>query len=80
MKKILILNQDKDSLYNIDTMGSVDTRGRDISVSDDIYKNSGVIIATYQTEERAREVFLELIEKLDNSNDTQNLIYKMPEK
>ena len=58
---MIILNQDKDSLYNFNNVKSIDVLSNEIYLTDDILADEGTRIAIYKTEERAKEVLQEFV-------------------
>lgn len=60
---MIILSQDKDSLYNFNNVKSIDVLYNEIFITDDILADTGTRIAIYKTEERAKEVLQEIIKK-----------------
>lgn len=58
---MIIISQDKKSIYNFDNIKSIDVLENEIFLTDDILEDSGVNIAEYKTEERAKEVLQEII-------------------
>ena len=64
---MIILNQDKDSLYNFNNVKSIDVLGNEIYLTDDILADEGTRVAIYKTEERAKEVLQEIIERYEHT-------------
>ena len=58
---MIIVSQDKDSLYNFNNVKSIDVLNNEIFITDDILADEGARIAIYKTEERAKEVLQEII-------------------
>lgn len=58
---MIIVNQDRTSIYNFNNIKSIDVIEDTINVTDNILSNSGMEIAKYKTEERAKEVLEEII-------------------
>ena len=58
---MIIVSQDKKSIYNFNNVKSIDIVRNEIYITDDILADSGVCIAKYATEERAKEVLREII-------------------
>ena len=65
---MLILSQDKKSIYNFNNIKSVDVIENEVYITDDILADTGTLIGYYQTEERAKEVLQEMIEFLDRKS------------
>ena len=63
---MLILSQDKKSIYNFDNIKSIDIVKNGIYITDDILMDEGAEIGEYATEERANEVLQEISERLEN--------------
>lgn len=66
---MIIVSQDKKSIYNFDNIKSIDIVKNEVFITDDILADdiladAGTRIAKYTTEERAKEVLQEIIEKL----------------
>lgn len=60
---MIVVSQNKKSIYNFDNVKSIDILGNEIYISDDILSDMGACIANYETEERAKEVLKEIIKK-----------------
>lgn len=58
---MIIVSQDKKSIYNFDNIKSIDIVENEIYITDDILMNEGAKIGEYATEERAKEVLQEII-------------------
>ena len=58
---MIIVSQDKKSIYNFDNIKSIDIVKNEIYITDDILINEGARIGEYDTEERAKEVLQEII-------------------
>lgn len=56
---MVILSQNKKSLFNLDNIKSIDVLDNEIYISDD-FVTFDVCIAKYETEERAKEVLREI--------------------
>lgn len=63
---MIIVSQDKDSLYNFDNVKSIDVLNNEIFITDDILADKGTRIAIYKTEERAKEVLQEIVKVYAN--------------
>lgn len=72
---MIIVSQDKKTIYNFDNVKSIDVLENEIYIADDILANEGARIAEYATEKRAKEVLQEIIERYTNWN---NLVYGQP--
>lgn len=72
---MIIVSQDKKSIYNFDNIKSIDIVKNGIYITDDILMDEGAEIGEYATEERAKEVLQEIIERYTNWN---NLVYGQP--
>lgn len=84
---MVIVNQDKTGIYNFDNIKSIDVVENEVNITDDILSNKGMVIGTYETEKRAKEVLQEIVGKykqynLDDNKSVTTLpkIYTMPEK
>lgn len=58
---MIIVSQDKKSIYNFDNIKSIDIVENEIYITDDILMDEGAKIGEYATEERAKEVLQEII-------------------
>lgn len=85
---MIIVSQDRKSIYNFDNVKSIDILGNEIYIADDILADEGACIAKYATEERVKEVLQEIIEEYKNGNAVSsyegygyvmNRVYEMPE-
>lgn len=63
---MIIVSQDKKSIYNFDNIKSIDIVENEIYITDDILMDEGAKIGEYETEERAKEVLEEISERLEN--------------
>ncbi len=59
---MLIVNQDKSDIINVNRITEIKVDEAYICVADRIEQQYGYIIASYKTEERAKEVLLEIVE------------------
>ena len=86
---MIIVSQDKKSIYNFDNAKSIDILENEIYITDNILADEGTLIGVYETEERADEVLEELDEnrqckrfmKMDNEGiktEVSGGIYRMP--
>lgn len=66
---MIIVSQDRKSIYNFDNVKSIDILGDEIYIADDILADEGAYIAKYATETRAKEVLQEIIERYTNWNN-----------
>lgn len=60
---MLIISQDKKSIYNFNNMKSLDLVGNQIFVTDNTLADEGVRIGKYETKERAKEVLKEITKR-----------------
>lgn len=58
---MIIVSQDKKSIYNFDNIKSIDIVENEIYITDDILMDEGAKIGEYATKERAKEVLQEII-------------------
>lgn len=77
---MIIVNQDRTSIYNFNNIKSIDVIEDTINVTDNILSNSGMEIAKYKTEERAKEVLKELIQIYRATRMTETSINKLSDK
>lgn len=88
---MIIVSQDKKSIYNFDNIKSIDIVENEIYITDDILMDEGARIGEYATEERAKKVLEEIIENIQGKSfvemNTDRItlevtggIYKMPKK
>lgn len=85
---MIIVSQDKKTIYNFDNVKSIDVLENEIYIADDILANEGARIAEYATEERAKEVIEDIIDKYEDiqilkySRESfatrDNFVYRMP--
>ena len=61
---MIIVSQDKSEIINFDKVQNIYVSGRFISLYFEL--NNNEVIGTYETEERAKEVLQEIIERLEN--------------
>lgn len=61
---MIIVSQDKKSIYNFENIKSIDIVKNEIYLTDDILADIGTRIGEYKTEERAKEVLEEIIENI----------------
>lgn len=61
---MIIVSQDKSEIINFDKVQNIYVSGRFISLNFEL--NNNEVIGTYETEERAKEVLQEIIERLEN--------------
>lgn len=89
---MIIVSQDKKSIYNFDNIKSIDIVENEIYITDDILMDEGAKIGEYETEERAKEVLQEIIKAYIESKKGEeattifgfaiipsNTYYEMPE-
>lgn len=90
---MIIVSQDRKSIYNFENIKSIDVAGNSICITDNILKDKGAEIGQYKTEKRAKEVLEEIMKNYEISIDykynqtlfvkdleeyRQSLVYKMP--
>ena len=61
---MIIVYQDKTGIINFDKVQNIYVSGRYVSLNFEL--NNNEVIGTYKTEERAKEVLQEIIERLEN--------------
>ena len=86
---MIIVSQDKKSIYNFNNIKSVDIVENEIYITDDILMDEGAKIGEYATEERAKEVLDEIAEQYEHEKDCKcdrsylatldNFTYRMPQ-
>ena len=64
---MIIVSQDKKKIINFERITEITARGTKILVRDDIFLPEGEEIATYETEERAKEVLQEIWNFYENA-------------
>lgn len=79
---MIIVSQDKKSIYNFDNIKSIDIVENEIYITDDILMDEGARIGEYATEERAKEVLQEIVNyasvsKINNSYQVADLRLKL---
>lgn len=88
---MIIMSQDRTRIYNFERVSEIVVSGTEICISDSLRQEEGLVIATYETEERAKEVLQEIYRKYEHgthllsskSLSVQNImdydfIYEMP--
>lgn len=75
---MLILSQDKKSIYNFNNIKSIDVIENEVYITDDILADTGTLIGYYQTEERAKEILQEIIKAY--RKESMWYTYEIPEK
>lgn len=90
---MIIVSQDRESIYNFENIKSIDIVENEIYLTDDILADRGTRIGQYETEKRAKEVLEEITENYATSIDymynqtllirelekyKESLIYRMP--
>ena len=68
---MIIVSQDRKSIYNFDNVKSIDILGNEIYITDDILADEGACIAKYAAEEKAKEVLEEIIKAYIESKKAQ---------
>lgn len=71
---MIIVSQDKKSIYNFDNVKSIDVLDNEIYITDEILRDEGALIGEYVTEERAKEVFNRIIRAYEEAG---NLAFKI---
>lgn len=64
---MIIMSQDRKSIYNFEKISEIVVSGTEICISDNLRQEEGLVIATYETEERAKEVLITIMEWYNNS-------------
>lgn len=59
---MIIVSQDKTRIYNFERISEIVVSGTEICISDNLRQEEGLVIATYKTEERAKEVLIAIME------------------
>ena len=62
---MIIVSQDKTRIYNFERISEIVVSGTEICISDSLTQEEGLVIATYKTEERAKEVLITIMEWYD---------------
>jgi hypothetical protein len=65
---MIIMSQDRKSIYNFERISEIVVSGTEICISDNLRQEEGLVIATYKTEERAKEVSREILIAYANYN------------
>ena len=60
---MIIINQERTKIINFEKIAEITASGTKILVGDDIFIPKGEEIAKYETEERAKELLQEIVEK-----------------
>lgn len=80
---MIIVSQDKKSIYNFDNIKLIDVLENEIYITDDILSDAGACIGEYETEERAKEVLQEIITAYTGDGVVENegyVCFEIPEK
>lgn len=64
---MIIVSQDKKSIYNFDNAKSIDILDNGVFITDDILADEGTLIGEYETEERADEVKKDIVKCYANT-------------
>lgn len=64
---MIIVSQDKKSIYNFDNAKSIDILDNGVYITDDILADEGTLIGVYETEERADEVKKDIVKCYANT-------------
>ena len=84
---MIIINQERTKVINFERITEITASGTKILVGDDIFVPKGEEIATYDTEERAKEVLQEIINAYLDCNEqnylaefayVKNKVFEMP--
>ena len=84
---MILVSQNKEKIINFERIAEVIVSDKDICVRDNFEVQKGLIIATYESEERAKEVFQEIVETYEDCNEhsvlaeyayVKNKVYEMP--
>lgn len=62
---MIIMSQDKTRIYNFERVSEIVVSGTEICISDGSRQEEGLVIATYKTEERAKEVLIAIMKWYD---------------
>lgn len=71
---MIIVNQERTKIINFEKITEITASGTRILVGDDIFIPKGEEIAKYETEERAKEVLQEIIDKYKEYATIQNKV------
>ena len=74
---MIIISQDKKSMYNFENIKSIDIVENEVYITDDILADTGARIGKYKTEERAKSILEDII-SFYIRNEMQNKVYRMP--
>ena len=80
---MLIVSQDKISIYNFDNIKSIDVIEKEIYITDNILAGAGACIGEYETEERTKEILQEIVTAYTGDGVVENegyVCFEMPEK
>ena len=86
---MIIVSQDKKKIINFERITEVIVSDKDICVRDNFEVQKGLIIATYESEERAKEVLQGIVETYEDCHAStvstgygyvKNKVYEMPKK
>lgn len=69
---MILVNQNRKKIINFEKIAEVIVSDKDICVTDNFEVQNGLIIATYESEERAKEVLQEIIDKYKEYATIQN--------
>ena len=82
---MIIVSQDKETIVNFDNITEIAQEDGEIGITNDILNDDFQIIAKYKTEERAKEVLQEILNKyrqynLDNNKAVTAIpkVYEIP--
>lgn len=72
---MIIMSQDRTRICNIERISEIVVSDTEICISDNLRQEEGLVIATYKTEERAKEVLISIMEWYNKlRTDIVNLI------
>lgn len=71
---MIIIDQERTKIINFEKITEITASGTRILVGDDIFISKGEEIAKYETEERAKEVLQEIIDKYKEYATIQNKV------
>lgn len=84
---MILVSQNRKKIINFEKITEVIVSDKDICVRDNFEVQKGLIIATYESEERAKEVLQEIIKAYLDCNEhsvlaeyayVKNKVFKMP--
>ena len=72
---MIIVSQNKKRIYNFDNIKLIEVLGNDIFIIDDILADEGPFLGTYESEQRAEEILMDIA----HWYEIEAKIYRMPE-